>query len=314
MIAHIHRCIDRRQEELDPKDIPTAGQFGVGLHQQGEGLAMAELIIAPFTEPFENRMEAQFRVLLKVAEDRDIARIADLFRQIGRVIDEFRLEISVFLGLSQKAEINRNPRLAEGIIDETRMARFIAGHELEQGGDILIGPAALHFLIEHTTRKLGSAGRDQKIDEFGLEFGLHAVPINLVPILSFLEMALIRVCFHLSDQGVPFLANGADINRIQLIEIGGVKPRCQKGVLQGKCCCAFAIGDGLVVILGGQRLFDGACIGGVVDLNIHTETSSEKLNSQSSMNSKSPVARVQSCSSFEARLIVAMRSSVTTSP
>ena len=64
---------------------------------------MAELIIAPFLEPFENRMEPMFRMRLKMAEDGDIARIADLFGQICGVINEFRLEIGVFLGLSQKA-------------------------------------------------------------------------------------------------------------------------------------------------------------------------------------------------------------------
>ena len=47
---------------------------------------------------------------------------------------------------------------------------------------------------------------------------------------------------------------------------------------------------------------------------VHSRTSSEKENSQSSMKSKSPVRRVHWRSSQVARVMVAVRSSITTSP
>ena len=39
---------------------------------------MAKFVIAPLAEPFENRMEPQFRVLFQVPVDGDVAGIANL--------------------------------------------------------------------------------------------------------------------------------------------------------------------------------------------------------------------------------------------
>ena len=67
---------------------------------------MAKLVVAPFLEPFEDRMEPQLRMLLQLPVDRDVARIADLLRQIGRVEDELRPEKRVFLDFREKTEID----------------------------------------------------------------------------------------------------------------------------------------------------------------------------------------------------------------
>ena len=43
-------------------------QLRVGAHQQRERFAVAELVIAPVFEPFEDRMKATLRVLRRAAD------------------------------------------------------------------------------------------------------------------------------------------------------------------------------------------------------------------------------------------------------
>nr|WP_250854788.1 hypothetical protein [Escherichia coli] len=82
---------------------------------------MAELVIAPFLEPVEDRVVAPLRVLRQVPEDGDIARIADFFGQIRGVKDEFRAEIGVFFRLGEEAEVHPDARILQRIVDETGM-------------------------------------------------------------------------------------------------------------------------------------------------------------------------------------------------
>ena len=98
--------VDREEEEADPEPVEAAGQLGVGAHQERECLAVAELVVAPLLEPFEDRVEALLRVRLEVAEDGDVAGVADLLGEVGGVVDELRLEEGVFLRLGQEAEID----------------------------------------------------------------------------------------------------------------------------------------------------------------------------------------------------------------
>ena len=311
LVADRHGGINGGQEKLDPQLVDAAGQFGVGFHQQGKGLAMAEFIVAPFLEPLENRVKPHLRVFFQMAVDGDVAGIANLFRQIGGVKDEFGLEIGVFLGLGQKAQIDSNPGLAQGVIDETGMAGLVAGHQLEQTGDILVLATALHFLVQHTARKFGGATGYQKIGEFGAQFGFHPGPIHLVPIGVLLEMALVRVGPHPRHQSVPFGPDRADVNRVHLVKVGGIEPGRQQGVLHRH-------GGGLFTghrILQGNRLVCGGRIGGMQGgYGVHGITSSLKENSHSSMNSKSPVRRVHRRSTPLARTMVAIRCSSTNSP
>ena len=116
------------------------------------------------------------RMCLEMAEDRDVTGVADLFRQIGGVVDEFGPEIGVFLLLRQKPKIDRYTGFAQCIVDKPCMARLVPCHQLEQLGDILVVPAAFHFLVQHTARKLGRAGADQKVDEFLLQLRVPSRP------------------------------------------------------------------------------------------------------------------------------------------
>ena len=99
----------------------------IGAHQQCKGLAMAELVVAPLLEPLEDRMEAPVRIGLQMAEDGDVAGVADLLGQVGRVENELRLEVGVFLGLGEKAEIDADVEILQRVVDEAGVARTRRG-------------------------------------------------------------------------------------------------------------------------------------------------------------------------------------------
>ena len=63
-----------------------------------------------------------------MAEDRDVAGVADLFRQIRCVIDKLGPEVGVLLFLGQKPKVHGDTRFAQGVIDKTCVAGFIPGH------------------------------------------------------------------------------------------------------------------------------------------------------------------------------------------
>ena len=96
-------------------------------------------------------------VLLQVAEDRDVPRVADFFRQIGGVVDELGPEVGVFLLLRQKPEVHSHARFAQRVVDEAGVPRFVAGHQLEELRDVLVVAAALHLFVENAARELGGA-------------------------------------------------------------------------------------------------------------------------------------------------------------
>ncbi len=79
---------------------------GLARMQQRERLAVAELVVAPLLEPLEDRVEAQLGMPLELAEDRDVARVADLLRQVGRVEDELGPEVGVLLRPRQEAQVH----------------------------------------------------------------------------------------------------------------------------------------------------------------------------------------------------------------
>ena len=122
-------------------------------------------------------------------------------------------------------------------------------------------------------------------------------------------MALVGVRAHLVQKLVPVLTHGRDVDGVHLVKIGGVKARRQKRVLHRQICCSLAVEgvSGLLDCLKAVFYVQGVC-----GMDVHSFTSSENENSQSSMNSKSPVKRVHCRSIQLARVIVAVRSSRTT--
>ena len=192
VIAHIHRGIDRKQEEPHPPLVTAFEQLGIGAQQHGKGLAMAELVVAPFLEPVEDRVELVLRVLRQMAEDRDVARVADLLRQIDRVEDELRLEIRVFLGLRQIAQIHTDARILEAFVDEAGMAAFIAGEQPEQLLHVRVLGALGDLGIEDAAGKFRSERADEEVDEFGAQFRLEAFDRTVEAAVA-AEVALVAI-------------------------------------------------------------------------------------------------------------------------
>jgi hypothetical protein len=128
MVAHVHRGEHRQHEEPHPELVDAGQQLGIGAHQECERLAMAELVVAPLLEPLEDRVEAALGMTLEVAEDGDVARVADLLRQVGGVEDELRLEEGVLLGARQEAEVDADAEVLQRVVDEAGVPRLVAAH------------------------------------------------------------------------------------------------------------------------------------------------------------------------------------------
>ncbi len=148
---------------------------------------MAELVIAPPLEPSENRMELALGMALHLPEDRDVTRIADLLRQIGRIEDEFRPEVGVFLHLGQEPEIDADAVVLQDLVDEAGVARLVAAHIAEQFLNILVLDPLLDLGVEHAAGEFGSQRTDQEILELLAQFGWQASR-------SFLNSSLLTKC------------------------------------------------------------------------------------------------------------------------
>ena len=97
----------------------------VGAHDQRQRLPVAELVIAPLMEPAKDRVEALFGVPFQVAEYSDIARVADLLRQVGGIVDVLGLEIGVILLALQEAKVHRDTEVLEAAVDEAGVAGLV---------------------------------------------------------------------------------------------------------------------------------------------------------------------------------------------
>jgi hypothetical protein len=93
---------------------------------------MAELVVAPLLEPLEDRVEARSGWRSRLAEDGDVARIADLLRQVGGVEDELRLEVGVLLGARQEAQVDADAEVLQRLVDEAGVAGLVAAHVAEE--------------------------------------------------------------------------------------------------------------------------------------------------------------------------------------
>ena len=197
---------------------------------------MAELVVAPLLEPLEDRVEAPRRVALHLAIDGDVARIADLLGQIGRVEDELRLEVGVFLRLGEEAEIYADLEVLQDVVDETSVTRFIARHEGEEVANFRICDPLLDFCVQDTTGEFRCHRADQEVDEL-LPEGLR----NLVHVhLEFVgagEVALVEVGPQVSHQRVPLGANRLDVQPVHGLAIGRVETRAEDCLLQGDLFC-----------------------------------------------------------------------------
>ena len=153
MIAHIHRAEHGQQEKADDQFVDAPQRFRICAHQHRERFAVPELVVAPVVEPLEDRMEALVRALLEVAEDGDVAGVADLFRQVRGVVDELGLEERVLLGTREKAQVDAHIEVVQRMVDESGMTSFIAAHVAEQLAHIGILAALLDLRVQNAAGK-----------------------------------------------------------------------------------------------------------------------------------------------------------------
>ena len=251
MIAHVHRRVDREQEEANPQTVHARDQLRIAAHQQRKRLAMAELVIAPVLEPLEDRMEALVRVLLEMAEQRDVARVADLLGQVGRVDDELRAEVRRLLRLRQEAQVHGDAVILQRLVDEACMPRFVARHVAEQLLHVRVRGALLDLRVQQTARILGRDRADHEVHELLAQRILELAHFGH-ELRGTLEEIAVGVRLELVHEVVELLADRRHVQPVHRGEIRGVEPRTEDGGcrrLQG----------GFVQFPTGRGLFDHDC-------------------------------------------------------
>ena len=92
---------------------------------------MTVFVLTPVLEEIEDREDFAVGILFEVAVNSDVTPIADLFRQVSGVKDEFRLKEGVVLVGRQEAEIQLHPEITHRLVEETGMASFVTSHVSE---------------------------------------------------------------------------------------------------------------------------------------------------------------------------------------
>ena len=177
-------------------------------------------------------MEQPVGVALQLPVDGDVAGVADLLRQVGRVEDEFRLEVSVLFLAREKAEIHADAKILQAVVDEAGMPRLVARHGAEQPPDVGVGDALLDLSVEHAAGELGGDRADQEVEELALQAGRHGGEIGIETLVAH-EMAGIEVGVELGQQAVPLAAHQAHVDAVHVGEVGGVEARAEHGVALG---------------------------------------------------------------------------------
>jgi hypothetical protein len=99
VVVEVHGDVDGEAEEAAPQlGDPVVQQLGARLEHGRQEIAVAVLVLAPVLEVLEQRVDLVVRVALQVAVDADVAPVADLLGQVGRVDDELGLEEGVLPG------------------------------------------------------------------------------------------------------------------------------------------------------------------------------------------------------------------------
>ena len=136
--------------------------------------------------------------------DGDVAGVADLLGQIGRVENELRLEERVLLGLGQEAEINADAEIFQAVVDEAGVAGLVAAHVFEQLDDVGVFAALSHLGVEHAAGEFSRQRADQEVDEFFAQAFRKLGQFECVPGLGAAEVHFVGVGPHFGDQGIPF--------------------------------------------------------------------------------------------------------------
>ena len=230
MVADIHGGIDGELEEFHPELVAAFQQVGVGAHQQGEGLAVAELVVAPLLEPHEDRVEAQLRMPLELAEDGDVAGVADLLAEVGGVEDELRLEVVVLLRLGQEAEVDADPDVLQRVVDEAGVPGLVARHDGEDVLHVRVGHPLADFGIKYAAGEFGGDGADEELHQLLLQRLRQGLEPELVEGLGADEVALVQVLVEFRHHGVPLGAHRTHVDPVHGGEIGRVEAGAEDGL------------------------------------------------------------------------------------
>ena len=111
---------------------------------------MTVFVLTPVLKEVEDREDLAVGVLFEVAVNGDVTPVADLFRQVGGVEDEFRLEERVVLVRGQEAEIQLHAEITHRLVEEAGVASFIPSHVSKALGQkrVLRLNAAAQFFVE----------------------------------------------------------------------------------------------------------------------------------------------------------------------
>lgn len=126
---------DRQAEEARPElGPPVLEVVGGALHDRRQKVAVAVLVLAPVLELLEDGVQLLVGVVLEIAVDGDVAPVADLLREVRRVQDVLGLEEGVLAVLGKEAQVERDPEVGEGLVEEPAEERAQA-----QEGNSLAG-------------------------------------------------------------------------------------------------------------------------------------------------------------------------------
>jgi hypothetical protein len=185
---------------------------------------MTKLVVAPFFEPAKDGMEAMFRMPLQMAEDGDVAGVADLLGQIGRVEDELRAKVGVFLLFFQKAEIHANTEIFQRFVDKAGVPRLVASHVAHDLLHLGIGRAPFDLVVEHAAGKFSGDGTDHELKEFLLKRRRQLFDLGLKR-LVLTKMRVVLVALEFRHQFVPFAAHRSYIQPIHGRTVGLIEAR-----------------------------------------------------------------------------------------
>ena len=142
----------------------TATQLRPAADQHVEDVAMAVLVLAPGFEEIEQGCNAVIGMGLEMAIDQDVAPVADLLGEIHRIQHPAEWKPGDRSLAAQGGQIDRDPLRHQRPVEEAGVARFIAGHQLEQAAQIGatgLDQSAREFLEQQEAGKLRHTGAHQ---------------------------------------------------------------------------------------------------------------------------------------------------------
>ena len=167
-IVEEHSHKHRQQEEAGPQlSFPVVQHLGLSFHHRIKEVAMTVFVLTPVFKEAENRINPVFWVRFQVTIDGDVTPVADFFRQIGGVEDVFRINEGLQPPYGQKAQDQRHIDVRHRLIEETGVAGFIPGHQVEAFSEdgIFVFDATAQFFVEQETGEFSGAGPFEKLDE-----------------------------------------------------------------------------------------------------------------------------------------------------